>query len=46
MDQILADGVVPVVLAALVPHVVDSLVVRHAGAVVDGLESDASIRGL
>ena len=35
MNQILADDVVPVVLAALVPYVVQPAVVRHTRAVVD-----------
>ena len=34
------------VLAALVPHVVDALVERHTRAVVDRLELDGSVRGL
>ena len=38
--------VVPVVLAALVPHMVYSLIERHTRAVVDRLELDGSIRGL
>jgi len=46
VDQVLADGVVPVVLAALVPHVVKSVVVRHAGCIVDGFQFDAAARGV
>ena len=46
MDQVLADHVVPVVLAALVPHVVDALVERHARAIVDWLECDGPVRRL
>eukprot|EP00966_Prymnesium_polylepis_P297980 6885386-Prymnesium_polylepis.1 len=46
MNEIFRDDVVPVILAALVPNVVDSLVVCHAAAVVDGLEVNASVRVL
>ena len=38
--------VVPMVLAALVPHVIYALVIRHARAIVDRLERDGSVRGL
>ena len=46
VDQVLADGVVPVVLAALVPHVVKSVVVRHAARIVDGFQVDAAALGI
>lgn len=43
MDEVLADDVVPVALAALMPDMPDALVKGDTAAVIDGLELDAVV---
>ena len=40
MNQILGDNVIPVVLAALVPYVIDAFIISDTAAVVDGFQFD------
>ena len=40
VNQILGDDVIPVVLTALVPNVIDAFIIGDTAAVIDGLQFD------
>ena len=46
VDEVLANHVVPMVLAALVPDVVQPLIVGHSAGIVDRLKLDRTVNCL